>query len=233
MTCGCWVTYVASLLLVLSPSPAMAQAGSPIGAREKQAATPPLRSTDAAAAGARTDTETLSNVPAGRRARSTPGRAGAGTSADGAPASTSGPKPRVRRPRPRVSKAALRASLYDQLGGELIGLIEEDQNHALVWAISDGEWTSGMVFIDLGDHVQCLPSSPAMIDLLVKTRNIDPPGKKWRYLKYDLRDQQFEVEFIYEDELLPGSDATALRDAAVTKRFGKKRVVYTPREPLT
>lgn len=98
--------------------------------------------------------------------------------------------------------------------------------------IGDG-WISSNIFKDEGELVRWLePGDGQLIDLLYEAWHLEPKGKRWSVMEYDVKDGKFAVSFKYPEEVDVESMDHDRREDALVARYSDKPVIYPPLEGM-
>jgi hypothetical protein len=119
--------------------------------------------------------------------------------------------------------------LLNEVGGVLATIADGDPEGVFLYVeIGDG-WISPNIFKDEGKLVRWLePDNDELIDLLYKAWRLEPKGKRWSVMEYDVRYGKFAVSFKYPEEVDVESMDHDRREDALVARYGDKQIVYPP-----
>jgi len=125
----------------------------------------------------------------------------------------------------------LLGSLLSGVGSVLANIADGDPEGVFLYVeIGDG-WISSNIFKDEGELVRWLePSDSELIDLLYEGWHLEPKGKRWSVMEYDVKDGKFAVSFKYPEEVDVESMDHDRREDALVARYGDKPVIYPPLE---
>lgn len=122
-------------------------------------------------------------------------------------------------------------NILQDIGHILSNDIEYPLSNTLLHAEVTANMVGPSIFKDLGDHIlyretELDPLSDALLELWFAA----PPKKRWAEIEYVIRNDKFEVKFIYPDEIAPRDieDPLDRRDRIVREYFGNKPIVYPP-----
>lgn len=120
-----------------------------------------------------------------------------------------------------------------QILNEIGNLLMKDEDYSsentLLYAQLDYNSVSESIFKELGNQI--LYRDPVNKDLpyvLLDLWEIPESDKRWAEMEYVYRDGQFQVTYIYADEIDPEDDFFERRDRAVRRHLGEKPIVYPP-----
>ncbi|MDP5277818.1 hypothetical protein Q9Q95_02680 [Sphingomonas sp. DG1-23] len=121
--------------------------------------------------------------------------------------------------------------LLSDVGGVLATIAAGDPEGVFLYVeIGDG-WISPNIFKDEGELVRWLePGDSELIDLLYEAWHLEPKGKRWSVMEYDVKDGKFAVSFKYPEEVDVESMDRDRREDALVARYGDKPVIYPPLE---
>ncbi|MDT8759090.1 hypothetical protein MZO42_10305 [Sphingomonas psychrotolerans] len=130
-------------------------------------------------------------------------------------------------------KFDLMGPLLNDVGNVLAAIADGDPEGVFLYVeIGDG-WISPNIFKDEGKLVRWLdPSDNELTDLLYRAWRLEPEGKRWSVMEYDIKDGKFAVSFKYPDEVDVESFDEDRREKVLRARYGDKPVVYPPLEGM-
>lgn len=100
---------------------------------------------------------------------------------------------------------------------------------SLLHVIMHDGWISFNLFDDLGTElVYRRSASQAPWELLEALHLGQPEERRWSELEYFLSGVNFNVKFLYPDEVGPERESLDVRDEVLTRYFGNKPVRYPP-----
>lgn len=119
-----------------------------------------------------------------------------------------------------------------QFAADRLGKIPED---IFVYIEAGDQNYGGAIFENLEDKVIYHDFEPDDVDLgfgdiVLRLWDIAPPDKKWSVLLYDIKDGNFDAEFLYTDDLEKDVFEHDYREDALVARYGDKPVIYPPME---
>lgn len=119
--------------------------------------------------------------------------------------------------------------LMNEVGQELADIANGDPEGLYLYVEIGRGWVSPNVFKDEGNSVRWLDYEGRLLnDLLFEAWHLEPEGKRWSVMEYEIHDGKFEVSFKYPEEI----DVEAMdhdhREDALRARYGDKPVVYPP-----
>jgi len=120
--------------------------------------------------------------------------------------------------------------LLSSIGEQVANDLEGDPNGIYLYVEVGDRWMSVNVFRDEGDVVRNYPSHPELTDLLWKLWKLENRDRKmrWAVMEYEIRDDKFDAEFAYPDQVDVESYDVDRREIALRKRFGDKPIIYPP-----
>jgi hypothetical protein len=123
--------------------------------------------------------------------------------------------------------------LLSDVGGVLATIADGDPEGVFLYVeVGDG-WISPNIFKDEGELVRWLePANRELIDLLYEAWHLEPKGKRWSVMEYDVKDGKFAVSFKYPEEVDVESMDHDRREDALVARYGDKPRVYPPPEGM-
>lgn len=123
----------------------------------------------------------------------------------------------------------------EKLLQDIGNFLAEDTDYPLNGTLLHAEVAANMVgpsiFKDLGDHILYREADLDIMDeTLLELWFSADPKKRWAEIEYVIRNDKFEVKFIYPDEIAPRDieDPLDRRDRIVREYFGNKPIVYPP-----
>ena len=123
--------------------------------------------------------------------------------------------------------------IMNWLGTECAWIIGGDPNGMYIYAEVDGGLVSAGLFKDEGPAVRYFDPTREIAALLRDAWEAEPDeALRWVAIEYEIRDNQFDVQFRYPEELDPNEDSIVRRRAVLKKRFGNKPVIYMPMEQV-
>lgn len=130
-------------------------------------------------------------------------------------------------------KFDLMGPILNNVGNVLAAIADGDPEGVFLYVeIGDG-WISPNIFKDEGELVRWLdPSDDELTDLLYQAWRLQPEGKRWSVMEYDVRDGKFAVSFKYPEEVDVESMDHDRREDALVARYGDKPVIYPPLEGM-
>jgi hypothetical protein len=111
---------------------------------------------------------------------------------------------------------------------DILGKTPED---VFVYIDAADQRQGGAVFDNLADRVIYHDPSDAMCEEIQRLWDAADPDKKWAMVFYDIKDEKFEVEFIYPDQLEVDFWEHDYREDALIARYGDKPVIYPKPDP--
>ena len=108
---------------------------------------------------------------------------------------------------------------------DIIGKVPED---VYVFIEAGDQWQGSAVFENLEDRVICHRPSDILIDEIGRVWEAAETDKKWSIIHYDIKDGQFDAEFLYTADLEHHPFEYDYRQDALTARYGDKPVIYPP-----
>lgn len=119
--------------------------------------------------------------------------------------------------------------LLSKIGGVLADIADDDPEGIFLYVEVGEGWISPNVFKEEDNSVRWLtPRNEELTDLLFDAWYLEPKGKRWSVMEYDIRDGKFEVSFKYPEEVDVESMDHDRREDALVARYGDKPVIYPP-----
>ena len=115
-----------------------------------------------------------------------------------------------------------------QHAANVLGKIPAD---VFVYLRAGDQWMEGAIFDNLENEVIYHDPSAEMVELVIRLWEAADPDKKWEMLHYDIKDDAFEVEYFYPEQLDPEEGSPDHRERALAKRYGNKPVIYPEPSP--
>ena len=126
-------------------------------------------------------------------------------------------------------KLDLLGPLLSDVGGVLAGIADGDPEGVFLYVEVGKGWISPNVFKEEETSVRWLdPSNEELIDLLFEAWHLEPEGKRWSVMEYDVKDGKFDVSFKFPEEVDVESMDHDRREDALVARYGDKPVIYPP-----
>ena len=91
--------------------------------------------------------------------------------------------------------------------------------------VADG-FVGCAVFKDLGTHILYRSNIGELMRPLLDLWGSEPPDRRWNEIEYILRDDEFQVRFVYSEEIDPDEEFDDRCVRVVKKLFGDKPIVY-------
>lgn len=126
-------------------------------------------------------------------------------------------------------KLDLLGPVLGEVGGVLARLADGDPEDVFLYVEIGEGWISPNVFKDEGKLVRWLDANDEeLMDLLFEAWYLEPEGKRWSVMEYDVKDGKFAVSFKYPEEVDVESMDHDRREDALIARYGDKPRVYPP-----
>ena len=117
----------------------------------------------------------------------------------------------------------------NEIGQELADIAGGNPEGVYLYVEIGQGWVSPNVFKDDGKSVLWLDFDDAELDdLLFEAWRLEPEGKRWSVMEYEIRGGKFEVSFKYPEEVDVESMDPDNREKALHARYGDKPIVYPP-----
>ena len=129
-----------------------------------------------------------------------------------------------------TDKYGVLGPLYADVGRELAKIVGGDPDGTFLYAEAGEGWLGASVFKDEGNRVQYFDPSSELCDLLFDAWEAENPNPKmrWPVMEYQIKGSKFDTQFRYPDEVEAQSFDDERREAALSRHFGDKQVVYPP-----
>ena len=119
---------------------------------------------------------------------------------------------------------------------EIGQLLMEDEEYpsqpTLLYAQLAENMIGESIFKELADHfLYRWPVNERLPYALLELWEAQEGDERWTEMEYVLRDDRFEVAYIYPDEIDPDEDVVERRERSLLQHFGKKSIVYPPFPP--
>ena len=119
----------------------------------------------------------------------------------------------------------------DLLLREIEQLLAEDEsyplNGTLLYARVASNSVAPSIFKDAGNQVVFRwPDLDRLGGALLDLWEAEEPDRRWAEIVYVIRDEKFEVEYMYADEIDSEEELLERRERVVRRYFGKKIITY-------
>ena len=126
--------------------------------------------------------------------------------------------------------------MFDKLGPALSAIGEQaaadlggDPNGIYIYVEAGDGWYSDNLFRLEGEQIRFYSASDELGELIWELWNIGEPGKRWSVMEYEIKGDQFDVQFHYPRDVDVDDLDTDRRAEALKRRYGAKPVVYPAR----
>lgn len=119
---------------------------------------------------------------------------------------------------------------------EIGHLLAEDREYpldgTLLYARLDRNMVAPSVFKHLGNQILFRwPDLDRLGDALLDLWEAQSTNDRWVEIEYVIRNNNFDVTYVYPDDIDPEEDPMERRDRVVRHYFGEKPIVYPPWPP--
>lgn len=120
-------------------------------------------------------------------------------------------------------------NLLNEIGGLLMEDDEYPSEPTLLYAQLDYNMVGESIFKELGNQLLFRwPMNQRLPYALLELWEAQDGQGRWSELEYVLRDGQFDIGYLYPDEIDPAEDVIERRKRALRRHFGEKPIVYPP-----
>lgn len=120
------------------------------------------------------------------------------------------------------------AQMLNAIGQHTADILGKVPDDVFVFIEAGDQWMGGAVFENLEDKVLYHGPSREMLKEIQNLWESADPDKKWSIIHYDIKDGQFDAEFIYTADMEHHPFEYNYRQDALTARYNDKSVNYPP-----
>jgi hypothetical protein len=114
----------------------------------------------------------------------------------------------------------------NEIGQHVANALKKTPDDVYVYLEAGDQWWGGAIFENLDSRVVYHEFDESIGDLVLQMWDAADPDKKWSVIHYDIKDGQFDAEFLYTDDMELDVFEHDYREDALVARFGDKEVVY-------
>ncbi len=118
--------------------------------------------------------------------------------------------------------------LLNEIGQHVANDLGKFPEDVFVFIDAGDQWCGGAIFENLEDKVIYHDFSNEMGEVILRLWEAAEPDKKWSILLFDIKNGQFDAEFLYTADLEHHPFEYDYRQDALDARYGDKPVIYPP-----
>jgi hypothetical protein len=118
--------------------------------------------------------------------------------------------------------------MLNEIGQHVANILGKLPDDVYVYIEAGDQRQGGAIFENLAERVVYHSISDEMFDAIEHLWEAAETDKKWSVIHYDIKDGQFDAEFLYTDDMELDTFEHDYREDALVARYGDKPVIYPP-----